>query len=250
MHTLFFICVPLAILFLAWEGYKNGAFFALYSLTRNLLAFIVAMTYCEPMTGLFLKMFPKLNLHPGPLYWKLIFFALLFGVVFGVMRWCKIKFTPPKVEASEWVDRIGGPAVGLLNGYILTGFVLVLWSLMPFARFIPGDRGRVEPEGLIVNSGGGMLRYYAFLTRRMPGRRTFLLENEPVPKEIDTNGDGKPDKLNDRDGDGLWDPGESYVDVNNNGLWDTGWLWRYGHFADITMEDLRRAESVRRTVYE
>jgi hypothetical protein len=243
MQTVFLIVVPLGIIGMAVESYRLGVFFAFYALARNLLAFLAAMTLCEPLTQMFLGFFPKLDLHPGPLYWRLIFFALAFGVVFGVMRWLKIKFTPPRVEALNIVEKTAAPALGLINGYVLTGFLLVLWSMMPFAKFIPNDLGRVDPDRLLIDSGGGMLKFYNFVTRPLGGSRVFLLECEPVPKQIDTNNDGKPDRQNDRDGDGLWDPGEQYEDLNKNGRWDTGWLWRYRHFADITEEDLNLARS-------
>jgi len=249
MQTAFMIIVPLGIVLLAFEGFRHGAFFALYCFVRNLLAFMAAMTFCEPATELFLRTFPRLELHPGPLYWRVIFFALIFGVVFGVARWLKLKFTPPHVRTITLVDKVAGPVIGLANGYILTGFVLILWSLMPFAKYIPGDNGRMDPDRLVIDSGTTMLKYYAFATHRMGGSRRLLLENEPVPEKIDTNKDGKPDKVNDN-GDGLWQLGEAFEDLNDNGKWDVGWLWRYRHFADIGMNDLELARSIVITMTE
>jgi len=251
MHTLLLLSVPLIMIVLGLDGYRRGAFFSFYCLVRNLLAFLVAMAYCEPVTELFVSMSPeRLGLHPGPLYWRAIFFGLLFGVVFGCLRWLKLKFTPAKVEVDKWADRIAGPVLGLINGFVLSGFILILWSLMPFAKFLPGDFGRMDPDRLLINSGGAMLRYFNFTTGRLPGRRPFLLQNETVPLDIDTNGDGKPDRVNDRDRDGLLDQGEQFLDVNGNRQWDIGWMWRYHHFAEISYRDFEGAQSVRKVIYE
>ncbi|MGD2174030.1 MAG: hypothetical protein PVJ27_01405, partial [Candidatus Brocadiaceae bacterium] len=101
---------------------------------------------------------------------------------------------------------------------------LILWSLLPFAKYIPADCGRVTMKTPALDTGTAMLRFYAFTTERMPGNTPFLLEDEGIVE--DENGNGRADA------------GEAFYDVNGNGQWDRGWLWKYRHHADILPRDV------------
>jgi len=103
---------------------------------------------------------------------------------------------------------------GLANGVVVTGALLILWSLMPFAKYLPGDYGTARVQAGLLDTGTAMLRFYDFAQARMGGGRPFLLEPEPVV--TDPNGNGRPDEA-----------GDEFADYNRNGQWDRGWLWRY-----------------------
>ncbi len=225
------------IVVMTYDGVRSGLFSAVYSLVKNVLAFLIALTLCEPGMSLLTRFLPER--HPGPLYYKAIAFATVFTVVFGFGRWLKLNYTILDVQTPRYADYIGGGAFGLLNGIVLGGVVLILWSLMPFAKFLPADFGRIRTEKLPLDSGTLMLRFYDHCTGTMGAGRTFLLQDEAVLKD-EEEPYGIPDALRDLDGDGLDDvvPGESFQDLNGNGEWDRGWLWRYRTHADLRPEDV------------
>lgn len=201
---------------------RDGAFASVYVLLRNLLAFMVAMTLMEPLASLVMLVVPKH--HPWPLYCRVVAFAGVFGAVFATARWLKIEHTPGEVSAFTLVDRIAGGICGAVNWIVVIGVLLILWSLLPFVKFIPGDFGRIETDSGLLFPGEAILRFYGFTAGRMPGGRKFLVEDEKL--EADANGNG------------AFDAGDQFRDVNNNGVWDRGWLWRYRNHADFHFKDI------------
>jgi hypothetical protein len=218
--------VALALLvLLIYACARDGAFVSIYVLLRNLLAFMVAMTLMEPLASLVMLIAPEQ--HPWPLYYRVVAFAGVFGAVFATARWLKIEHTPGAVSAITLVDRIAGGICGAVNWIVVIGVLLILWSLLPFVKFIPGDFGRLETDSGLLFPGKAMLRFYGFTAGRMSGGRTFLVEDEEL--------------LADVNGNGAFDKGDQFRDANNNGLWDRGWLWRYKNHADFHFEDIELA---------
>ena len=228
------VLVALAFLgLLVYSGVRDGAFFSIYVLMRNLFGFLLAMALMEPLASFLMLFTPKW--HPWPQYSRSLAFPLVFALFFALARWLKMRFTPAKVPTFPPADRIVGGACGMLNWVVLVGILLILWSLMPFAKFIPGDFGRIKTDSGLLFPGKAMLRFYKFTTNRMPGGRVFLLDDEPV--------------VDDADGDNEFDPDtdESFEDVNNNGVWDRGWLWRYKNHADFHVSDVELVTSAEET---
>jgi hypothetical protein len=256
MHLIALLATLVILGLMIYQGYQGGLFASAVAFTRNVLAFVCAMTFCEPLAVLVLKLVPSFELYPGPLYLRVIAFATAFGIVMGVGNWLNEKFLSQDLLAHPLADRIGGTALGLLSGVIISGFVLILCTMMPFLKCIPGDFGRIQTDKLLPDSGGIMLRIYGWSAGRMGGNRMFLLEDEPIVKGRDANHDGRPDGL-DINGDGrpdaLFDgtyPPQTYQDLNKNGVWDRGWLWLYRHHADFYVEDVELASTTKKTVYE
>lgn len=217
------LVVILLILAMIYSGQRDGGFVAAYSLMRNLLGFLIAMTFYGPVSELINS---QANIaEPGPAYVELGSFVVLYGVVVGLGRWLRLNYTVPDVNSFQWLDRGLGGALGLANGLVVSGVLLIVWSLCPFMKYLPMDYGRADPKGLWVDSGSVMLEFYDFATGRIPGSKRFVLR-EPLTQ--------------DADGDGEVDPGE-YEDVNENGEWDPGWMWKYRNHADITPEDIGTA---------
>ena len=250
MHTIALIGVLLVLAVMIYGGYRSGLFEGVFALCRNLLAFLIGVTFCGPLTGLITSMVPDFELHPGPLYLRVISLALLFAITFGLAGFLRGRYAGTHVEAIRLVDPIAGSVLGFFNGVILTGIVLILWALMPFAKYIPGDFGRIQTERLPLDTGSIMLHVYDYVSGRMGGGKSFLLESEPIT--ADANNDGLPDSRRDLDGDGAPDPvpGESFTDVNDNGRWDRGWVWLYRRHADFYKRDVDLAASTETKVYE
>jgi len=217
------LVVILLILAMIYSGQRDGGYVSAYSLMRNVLGFLIAMTFYEPVAAMINS---SANLaDPGPAYVRLGSFAVLYGVVVGLGRWLRLKYTVPQVKSFQWMDKAMGGVLGLFNGLVVSGVILLVWSLCPFAKYLPQDYGRIDPQGLWVDSGSAMLKFYDFSTGRIPGSKKFVLE-EPLKQ--------------DNDGDGEVDPGE-YEDINENGEWDPGWMWKYRSHADLAPEDVGSA---------
>ncbi len=212
----------------AFAGVRDGAFFTAYALLRNLFGFLLAMTLCEPLARWSTSVLP--GGHPAYDYYVLIWFALVFGLFFAGCRWLKMHGTAPYVALPNWAHEITGGVLGLLSGLVVTGTLLILWSLMPFVKYIPGDAGHVNIKNPAIDTGAMMLRFYGFVEERFSGGRAFLLEDEPL--KVDKNENQRAD------------PGDAWVDLLNNGRWDRGWLWRYRRHASVYPSDLEPLRGV------
>jgi len=220
-----------------WEGVRGGAFAGTFSLVRSILAFLFAMTLAEPVGGILTGMLG--SEYPAPLFYRCIAFALVFGVVFGAGRWVKIRYLTGQVRCNRHVDYGVGGALGLVNGLVVAGVLLVFWSLMPFAKFMPGDFGRVRTASLPVDAGSAVLRYYHHASVIMRGGRTFMLESEPILEGGDNvEPYGVPDVVEVAEGVYKSEPGVHFTDVNGNGEWDRGWMDLYHNHADIRLDDI------------
>ncbi|GAH68876.1 unnamed protein product, partial [marine sediment metagenome] len=170
---------------MVYAGYRDGLFEAIFSLMRNLIAFVCAMTFCEPLARLLAAVIT--DKPPAYEYFVPISFLLTFGVVAGLGRWLRIRYTNPEVPCPLLVDRIGGPVVGLLSAVVLTGTLLILWSLLPFVKYVPGNYGRIQIKASVLDAGSGMLRFYSLAEKRMGGAE-FLLHDEPLEPDVNRNG--------------------------------------------------------------
>lgn len=230
---MFFIAYALTIILVGlmiYSGYRDGLFSALLILSRHLVAFLVAMTFYEPVGRLLSSVFT--NAHPWPLYFRVLSLAGLYGLVGAGSMWAKMKYTIPRVEGFRLLDRIGGCVCGAAGGLVITGFVLILWTNMPFAKYLPQNIGQMNSSRMVVDSGSIMLRFYGFVAAKMrvPGGRPFLLEDEPLT--IDVNGDREYQQAQ----------GDEFSDINKNGRRDRGALWHYRNYADFTYEDILKMQ--------
>jgi hypothetical protein len=208
---------------MTYAGARESAFFTVYSLMRNGIAFLCALTFYRPLASLLSSLIT--SSYPMPEYFVAFSFGFIFGGVILLGRWLKTRFTYPGVECPKVLNWTLGGAAGLLNAIVITGAVLIGWSIMPFVKYIPRDLGHIQIRPAVLDTGVAMLKTYGFIERRMGGNVPFLVHDEPLAS--DPNNNGRPD------------PGEQYEDTNRNGRWDRGWLWKYRHAADILPGDLK-----------
>lgn len=216
MQTVLQIVIVICLVTPIIAGYRDGLYTSVYSASRTFFGFMVAMTFTEPIRDLVLNMVPRLRIHPGPKYLEAVIWPTLLALVIGLTRTLKMRYTIPRVEAWKLVDKIGGPAVGLFHGILFAGLLVLLWSYMPFAKYMPGDSGRVVEKRLFWDAGATAIRFYSYMTHRMPGSRKFLLHDEPILQDVNGNG------LVDKGSDDKWDDNEI-----PNGKWDQGHIDRY-----------------------
>jgi hypothetical protein len=224
MGVLANLFVVVLVILMGLAGFRDGAWFTMYALVRNAIAFVCAMTFAGPLGRLFEGIITKSG-HARE-YFFCIAFALIVAVVIVLARWLKVTYTVPHVPCGVWPDRIAGPALGLVNGMVVTGIVFVLWSLVPFAKYLPGDVGSIKVNSKL-DTGAAMLRFYKYVERRAGGSQPFLLDDEPLLVDVNGNGRFENDVA-----------GEEYDDRNVNGVWDRGWMWKYKNQGQVLPSDL------------
>jgi len=207
------------ILAAAYGGYAGGLYESLYGLLRELSAFIVAITFGLPLSDLLADTAGTAYLSRG--YYEFIAFAALVIGIFALGRWLRTRFTIPVVRTLPGLNEGGGALLGALHGMVITGIILVAWSLMPVVKYIPRDHGRIDPPAAL-DTGSIMLKVYGGAAEAMGGN-DYVVYGEPLTE--DANGNGEVDQ------------GE-FEDLNGNGEWDPGLLWQYKHHADIYPETL------------
>jgi hypothetical protein len=227
MINTFALLVVLGLLALtAYAGVRDGAYEAVFGFVRNLLAFVLAMTFAEPVS-LLMRRYISAE-YPLREYFVPIAFMLILGGTIALARTLKLSYLVSSVECPQLVDQLAGGFAGLFAGVILTGSFLVLWSLFPFPKYLPGDAGRISiPSG--IDTGAAVLRLYGVFEGSF-GAADFPLDyHEPIEPDVNENGRYDPDL------------DEGFYDLNRNGQWDRSWMWRYINHADITMVDLYKA---------
>ena len=209
-----YIAVLLIFAVMIYGGFRSGIFESSFMLFRNLMAFLLAFPLFAPATGFLLRMAPRLRIYPGPEYLRAVLYAAVFIVFIGICDQLKFKylFYDIDITTGKNPDRIGGAILGIPNAIVISGFILILWALLPFPRFMPGDSGRVHVDNLPVDSGAIMLKLYSRSSNRMGAKPFFLEGLESV------------------------DPDETA----ESGLPRRGWMWHYRHHADFTLHDMNR----------
>ena len=219
MSTVVSLIIVGVILGSAYGGYAAGLYESLYGFMRELLAFVVAITFGLPLSDLLADLAGTAYLTRG--YYELIsFFALVVGV-FALGRWLRTEFTVPIVRSLKGLNEAGGALGGGLHGGVIIGIILVAWSMMPFVKYLPRDYGRMNPPAAL-DTGAMLLKTYGWMAEGMGGN-DYVIYGEKLKKDTNDNG--------------LVDKGE-YEDLNGNGEWDPGLLWHYKHHADIYPEAL------------
>lgn len=214
MHAAMYIVTLIIILTSAHKGYVSGIYESSYLFFRNYLAFLLSFTFFLPLTALLVRIATPMAAYPFPEYARPVFFIVVFVVFIAACDILRFKHLFPsiKITVHKYADKAIGGSIGLLNGIVLCGVLLILWTLLPFVKFIPGDLGRIHTERLPVDPGALLLRTYAHGTGRMGGRK-FPLEGEHSTGLETDDQPTTPQK---------------------------GYLWYYKRHADLTLEEFDR----------
>ena len=218
--TLFVLAL---LVLMALAGYRDGLFFSTYALVRNFIGFLCAMTFHMKLADIMSSVISRSPIAAE--YFQVIAFMLIFVAVFLLGRWLKITYTVPQVSSILMVDRVAGPIVSVLNAVVVTGTVFIVFSMLPFVKFLPGDIGRFQPGPSKLDTGAAMLGVFSHVQGCMGGGRYFHLHDEQIVTDVNGNGIAEPevDSINDMDGDRQW---------------DRGWLYYYDTFCEIKPEDV------------
>lgn len=180
MFILMYIVSLVIIIFSCFGGYNEGIFESSFIFFRSAFAFIISFTLAVPLTNLIVAHVEIFEQYPVPGYLQAVFFAAFFVILIGVSDNLRFKylFSSIDITVNKYADKIAGTGIGFLNGIVLSGFVMILWAMLPFVSFLPGDMGRVKTENFLIDSGAILLRSYAHLSHRMGGSEFPLQDTE------------------------------------------------------------------------
>jgi hypothetical protein len=108
-------------------------------LVNVLLACLVAFNFFEPLARELESLLPFLA---G--YEDCVSLVLIFCVTLGVLRLVTNNLAPTEPEYPPALYRAGGVLLGLATGYLVAGFLVVLYYTLPWPQ--KHDSGRIEPR--------------------------------------------------------------------------------------------------------
>jgi hypothetical protein len=139
------VLTMLVMLIVAWASFREGLFTSVATLVNVLLAGVVTYNFWEPLAGT-LDSTLQGSFLDG--YQDFVMIGVLFAVVLGVLRMITNNLAYTIIEFSPTLQQFGGAGVGLLTGYLLSGFLICAFETLPWHRnFID-----FEPKPLSTSS--------------------------------------------------------------------------------------------------
>jgi hypothetical protein len=119
----------LMMLIVAYAAFREGLFTAFNTLVNVVLAGLAAFNFFEPLSAMVEPM-----LQGGFLdgYQDFFFLMLLFCVSLGLLRMATNNLANYQIYFSPMLQQFGGAAVGLLTGYLVSGFMLCTFETLPW----------------------------------------------------------------------------------------------------------------------
>ncbi len=144
----------LVMLIVAYAFSREGLFTALTMLINVILAGVIAFNFFEPLASLLESGFQG-GAFVG--FEDLLCLMFLFCGSLGLLRIVTNNLSPRQIEFPPSIQQLGGAAVGLIIGYLVSGFLVVAMQTMPlhqnflgferrklheseFRRYLPSDR--------------------------------------------------------------------------------------------------------------
>ena len=134
----------LIMLIVAYSFFREGLFTAIVALVNIFLAGLIAFNFWEPVTGLFDSVLDGTFLDGFQDFMVLI---LLFAIVLSLLRFATNNFAFSQIEFSPVLQQFGGAGVGVLTGYMLSGFLISAMETLPWyciskgVRTCPAEKG-------------------------------------------------------------------------------------------------------------
>src|SRR4051812_13852607 len=152
------ICVAV-ILGVAYAQYRNGLFTSAAMLVQVILAGLIAFNFWEPIADMLDSSFQRSMLAGTE---DLIALALLFSVAVGAMRTVTNRLAPELLDFHGYTQQIAAGVIGLVTGYLVTGFLVCAVQTLPLDEKFLG----YEPRGPSGTESG--------LTSLFPPDRVWL----------------------------------------------------------------------------
>src|SRR5438128_1104209 len=126
MLIAFTIIIMLAV---GYAYLSEGLFSACVMCVNVVLAGLIAFNFWEPLAQGFEGMVSGMFLVD---YLDMLFLVGIFSLVLGLLRMATYNLAPSLVEYHGWVQSIGGAVVGLLIGYLVSGFLVCALQTLPW----------------------------------------------------------------------------------------------------------------------
>ncbi len=127
---LLILLATILILAIAYFQVTQGFFSAMIMTILSVISLVLAFNFYEPLAKL---MYPY-----QPASADGIALLVLFVVLLLAMRMAIDRFFKANVVLGQWVDRLGGGALGIITGMILVGMLAVVVQMQPWGRSIIG----------------------------------------------------------------------------------------------------------------
>ncbi|MBM4067395.1 MAG: CvpA family protein [Planctomycetes bacterium] len=134
----------LIMLIVAYSAFREGIFTSLTILVNILLAGVVTFNFWEPLCGLAEPMIGGGFLDD---YLDFIFMIALFCITLALLRMATNNLANYQIQFAARLNQIGGAAVGLLNGYLVAGFLICALQTLPWHQNFVDWKPRAAGEG-------------------------------------------------------------------------------------------------------
>jgi hypothetical protein len=121
----------LVMLIVAYASFREGLFTAFATLVNVILAGVISFNFWEPFAGA-LDSTLQGSLLDG--YQDFVMVALLFAVTLGLLRMVTNNLANSVIEFQPMLQQFGGAGVGLITGYLLSGFLVCAFETLPWHR--------------------------------------------------------------------------------------------------------------------
>jgi hypothetical protein len=140
-------------LIVTWSCFRNGLFSTLVMLFIIVFSSALAMGLFIPVSKMFF-IANWLGWYTAPLTMLAIFLISLL-----VMQAVGAYLFPPRLSLPKLADMIGGAALGLVNAWLLTGFLMVAFALFP-------GTGNAEDKVVFLGAEAGFVKSMSWLGSR------------------------------------------------------------------------------------
>src|SRR5579871_3721695 len=121
----------LIILAVAYAHFREGIFTAFTMLVNVVLAGVITFNFWEPLAGLFDKPLSGTFLDG---FQDFLVLVPMYCLVLGLLRVCTNNLAYSQIEFQATLQQFGGGGLGLLTGYLISGFWVCALETLPWHR--------------------------------------------------------------------------------------------------------------------
>jgi uncharacterized membrane protein required for colicin V production len=136
------VCTLAIMLAVAYLHAREGLFTAVTMLVNALAAGLIAFNFWEPLASLF----GSGALKP---YADILCLTFLFCITLVVLRTITNNLNDTQIEFPQVAQVLGGGAVGMLTGYLLSGFLVCALETLPWGQHFLDFEPRNDKESAL-----------------------------------------------------------------------------------------------------
>src|SRR5947209_6954801 len=128
----------------AFAQYRNGLFTSTVMILQVLIAGVVAFNFWEPVATELEPYLADINSAVG--LEDCIALTAVFCLTLLGLRWITNRINKAMIDFPPIVQQIGGPAAGVVSGYLVAGFLICVMETMPLEANFLGFQPRKDDE--------------------------------------------------------------------------------------------------------